>query len=62
MNDDVLKKSETNETTYLGESRERIRRKLELLLETIPEGIEKAESGDTEYTAAYLSANDGHRF
>ncbi|MFC7364551.1 MULTISPECIES: hypothetical protein [Bhargavaea] len=56
MNDEVHKKLEENETTYLGESRERIRRKLELLLEGIPEGIEKAESGDAEYAAVYLSA------
>ena len=42
--------------TYLGDSRESIRRKVELLLEELPAGIEKAQSGDAEAAAGYLSA------
>ena len=42
--------------TYLGNSRERIRSKVGLLLEEIPVGIEKAQSGDAEAAALYLSA------
>jgi hypothetical protein len=56
MKDDKNQFQERKEITYLGESRERIQRKLELLLEGIPECIERAKSGDTEYTAVYLSA------
>jgi hypothetical protein len=47
---------ELKEITYLGDSRERIRRKLELLLEDLPKGIEMAKAGDTEYVAVYLTA------
>ncbi|WP_035002483.1 hypothetical protein [Bhargavaea cecembensis] len=42
--------------TYLGDSRASIRRKVELLLDELPAGIEMAQSGDAEAAAVYLSA------
>ncbi|MCM3087239.1 hypothetical protein M3557_04865 [Bhargavaea ginsengi] len=52
----INKVEELEVTTYLGNSRESIRKKVELLVEELPAGIEKARSGDAEAAAVYLSA------
>jgi hypothetical protein len=52
----INKVEELEATTYLGDSRESIRKKVELLIEELPAGIEKARSGDAEAAAVYLSA------
>ncbi|EMR06790.1 hypothetical protein C772_01318 [Bhargavaea cecembensis DSE10] len=56
MSDDENQFIKLIEDNYLGDSRVRVRRKLELLLEDLPKGIEKANAGDAEYAAVYLVA------